>query len=95
MSLPPLTREALKQLYEGDEVVQQRRVKETIRYIYASVVACATQMSTTFYIYKLSKDMSPPQSNDEIVAELKLAFPDSSIELLYQQDSVTLKVDWS
>jgi hypothetical protein len=95
MALSPLTREQLQQLYDGSEAVRQKLVQETIHHIYTSVVAYATKVSTMSYTYQLSKYVSTPQNNDEIVAGLKLVFPDSSITLVDQQHSNVIVIDWS
>ena len=95
MTFTPLTREALQKLYDGSEATRQKRIQETIRQIYTSAIAYATQVSTTSYIYQLSKYVSTPKNNEEIIAGTKLLFPDSSVSLVDDEYYDAVLIDWS
>jgi hypothetical protein len=95
MALTPLTRKQLQELYDVSEVGRQKRVQETIQQIYTSLIGYATKMPDTSYTYQFSKYLSTPQSNDDLVAGLKLIFPDSCITLVDKNNSYVLMIDWS
>jgi hypothetical protein len=95
MALTPLTREQLKQLYEGKEVARQKLIQRTIEGIYNATITSASELSSTSYTYQLSKYSNPSQNKDNILAGVKLLFPDSSVVLVSRTNYDAIVIDWS
>lgn len=95
MDLKPVSREELQNLYLGEEAARKEEVKKIIQQIYDLVLVNATLVSTTSYTHQLSRYISTPQNNEDVIAGLKITFPDSLITFVTKINYEVIVIDWS